>query len=365
MKTKFTQFISLIMFVFTFAAFTISAKPIVAAESESGGGGGGGSSPSPANLPMIHSEDDLRNYALGLVDHGSRSIYSDSMDWGYEGAVTDTDARGKSAEQVLDQLFAVDFVYRLKNPADEVRGNLYLRDKDNNALLYGNASFRGDEAAKYGIWLNEVPLPLSNVESAEVLALDEDGTTARRNSLTVRNGHPLLSPGYTGAPNGLLAVKFTDGTLATWELAKPNQIIPDKTMEKASYKVEAHYIVRETGPTAYVKGIETWQKPTVYIEVPEGSQDVTFDFLGLVQKGSVPEFERPYGFVATRVEDGVSFTNTEKWSGPGTVKFPIGTYRTKLLWDEFARKNRLYTGPEYGKGSVEAGSVSVPVSAGP
>ena len=72
------------------------------------------------------------------------------------------------------------------------------------------------------IYLQGVPT-LSDVESAEVIVLDENGQTANHYEMTVNQYGWLVfsSPWMAGSPNGRLVVKFKDGTLLTYDLASP------------------------------------------------------------------------------------------------------------------------------------------------
>lgn len=312
----------------------------------------------PASLPMIGRTDTIRNYALGSVTHGSRGISSPGMDWSYSEAFTHTNAVGVGAEAVLGKLFGSNFQFRLLNPNDKVTGNVWLYDDANNLVFYGNVEYpqadNGKVTPQYNIWMQQVTL-LSDVQSAEILVLNQDGVTANRSQVTVVNGHILFDWWKAGAPNGLLSVRFKDGTLATYRLDNPVNNTPGITTIGTSdaWKIEGHYVYAPAGgPAKVVKIIEPWLRPTVYVEVAAG-EVVTFDVLGLVQTGGGTRFERPTSF---------TFKQTDgPWSGAGVldftkglpqISFPTaGAFRLEFDWVDFGKPQTLYSGPvDGGKG---------------
>lgn len=325
----------------------------------SGGGSGGGSVSVPASILPIEDQATARQYMLGNPVRGSRSVYSDSIDWDFEGTITSVSATGTGAEEILDKLFSAELRYFLTNPNDKVRGWVYLYDAKNNLLFHGTAEYLasiiGKEKPMYDIWMQEIPL-LSDVKFAEVLALGEDGTTARRYRLEVNQyGQVKFPPWYSGAPNGLLAVKFNNGTVATYKLAKPVGSSPSSTTETvASWKIEGHYVC-----AGNVNIIETWNRPTALVDLTHNDIDINLDIdvMGLVQKNGKTYFERPSAMIVTIQREDGSWTPEEPVeldpNGPTTFKGvdPI-KFRARFVWREFGLPNLLYTGPEYdgGKG---------------
>ncbi|MFA6273199.1 MAG: hypothetical protein WC673_01775 [Candidatus Paceibacterota bacterium] len=349
-----------------FIAFTIIAFSAYAQDPPnpptSGGSGGGGSSPVITALPMIQSQDALRNYALDIARFGTRSVNAPTLDWNWVGNINYTNATGAYGEQILDKLFNAEFVYRLTNPEDKISGYVYLYDakfgNDNNPnmLFFGNASYTLADLKvskpQYNIWMQSIPLPLSNVSSAEVLALDEDGKTARRESLDINNGQPKLNPWFAGAPNGILAVKFQDGSLVTYDLASPTGEVPVGSHESAAWKVDGHYVYKTGEKPTRVKIIETWQRPSVLLEAT-APQYIVIDVLGIVQMDGKTIFERPVSMEVTRQDSGETATvvlNNEM-TDPPKVLFPAGQFRIRFNWTNFGKPNNIYTGPtDGGKG---------------
>jgi hypothetical protein len=302
----------------------------------------------PNILPMIESQDRLREYALESVTHGSRHVNADSMDWNYSERFTSSnEVVGDGAEDVLNKLFNVVFRYRLTNPTDMVRGYIYLYDAQDQLVFAGSAEYLVGQQAQYVIWMQAVSI-LHSVESAEVLALEKDGTTARRYQLRIEYGSVIFQPWMAGAENGLLAVKFTDGSLATYRLNNPQVDMPDSTTDgKSSWNIVGHYVYAPAGGNPKViKIIETWNMPTAYIEVLAG-EVITFDVTGIVQKGGV-SFERPLGFTATQQDGPWTFSGPLNFTtGLPQFRLPFaGKYRIRFNWENYGQTVYLYTGPE-------------------
>lgn len=301
------------------------------------------------SLPMIQSQDALRNYALGKVVRGGRSVSSQSIDWSYQDSITYVSTNGTGVEDVLEKLFSVDFTYRLINPSDNITGYVWLYDENNNSLFYSNTEFKSGTSPRYEIWMNRIPL-LTNVSSAEIFALDQDGVTARRYPVDVNYKDQLLFDYWmAGATNGILVVKFKDGTLTSYMLSNPVATTPAGISEqKSSYKIQGHYVYTDNqkGGLPTIKIIETWEKPTVYLEVVTGVIEATFDVIGLVYENGQPIFERP---LSMEVSDETG--RAEKVSllpnGPTTIYgVNPGKYRIRFNWNKFGQPNTLYTGPE-------------------
>lgn len=308
------------------------------------------------NLP-IASQDALREYALGHVVRGVRGVTSDSL-IPLDGHPTSIEVRGEGAEEVLNSLFNTEIVYALANPDDQITGNVWLYDRDGYLVFWGFAQYKMSEASgkgggpEYKIYLQHVPLPLDNVQVAEVLVLGEDGTTANRFPLEVFSGHPVLHPMMTGASNGILSVRFRDGSVATYNLASPAPKVPGAIGEIANWKVDGHYVFPPAPlkEVISVKIVETIL-PTLLVEVKAG-QVITLDVVGVVQKDGNTFFERPTSFIHTQVDGSFDGVGPMSEVGPTQVIFPAGgKQRLRFIWRNFGEPNSLYTGPtDGGKG---------------
>ena len=233
MKSKISKFVGLVIGMLLAVAVNAQTTPTPVT---SVGGGGGTTTvttpvvtPSVPTLPPslpIQGQVAIREYALGTVTHGVRNVNAQSMDSNYNGSFTYTDATGNGAEAVLDKLFAVEFKYRLTNPDDKINGYVRLYDANDNQIFYGQADYSAADIKAgnnpvYWIGLQNIPL-MQNVQSAEVLAIGEDGTTANSIRQDVNEkGQMLFQPWLAGAVNGILAVKLTDGTIVTYKLSNP------------------------------------------------------------------------------------------------------------------------------------------------
>mgnify|MGYP001566161102 CR=1 FL=1 len=348
MKIKAMQFISIICLIIGLTSMSLCAQ-------DSSGSGGGASSVSAvlSTLP-IQSQDALREYALANVDHGARYVNSDSMDWNYPGAITYISTNGNGAEDVLDKLFGVEFVYSLTNPNDKIHGYVYLYDKNNRLLFFGYAEYTADDLKKskptYNIWIQSVPI-LSNVQSAEVLALDADGHTARHYYLEVdQYGQVIFQPWMAGSPNGILVVRFKDGSTLTYDLANPIGETPGMTDELAAYKIDGHYIYNANGEKKLtIKIIELWNRPTAFVRSAI-QQDIMVDVMGVVQDNGTTTFERPISMIVTPEGKDRGYLIPLNGSEPTRVLMPIGNFRIKWNWIKFGQPNMLYTGPDGGGG---------------
>jgi hypothetical protein len=311
----------------------------------------------PVPLDMIRSQDRLRQYALTIATNASRGVSGD-IAWSYPGTVTWTNATGKYAEDALDKVFKAELSYWIINTNNPINGYAYLYDScQDQPVFYGNAQFSGDEAnngrALYDIWLYEVPLPV-NVDRAEVIALNDDGTSsANRTVLNInRCGKPRFPSWMAGSTNGLLSTRAPDGTVAIYNLWNPVGQSPKEVDESADYKIQGHYI--HTGSTngtdTTLKIVEVWNRPTVLFRIPT-DQWVVIDVTGVVQDGGSLSFERTPSM--ERMVIGSNVTQKISLSKTGTVRvwFPKGEYRSLFEWIEFGKPNKLYTGPtDNGKG---------------
>ncbi len=329
----------------TVFALTISAS--IAQTSSSGSSSGGGTTVStPAKeIPVaaLRSTDMLREAALGTVVRGSRGVSGTTIDTSFEGTFVHTNVTGVSAEDILGKLFSVKFKYRVMNPKDELQGYVYLYDANNNLVFYGYSNYSGESPKpQFGIWFYRAPV-LSGVKSAELLALTEDGQTARRTQVTVSEGGQVLFEAYAaGAVNGLLAVKYKNGEVATFRLDNPVAQTPGVTTdENQTWKVDYHYTLATEGKPATLKIIETWGRPTALVTSSD-LVEISLDVVGLVNANGGTFFERPSAVFVTGL-DGVPVRMVLEGSSP---KIALkGTYRLRFEWNMFGRPTTLYTGP--------------------
>ncbi len=313
------------------------------------------------DLP-VYSDDLLRDHALTNVVSGSRYVDSPDMDWAFEGRLTATNAIGKGAENVLNALFAVEMKYRLINSNAVINGNIYLHDKHGALLFYGRAEYIAAslETGKpsYNLWLQDVPLG-ENVQSAEVLALDADGRTARRYNMQVdSHGRVVFQSGMAGSTNGILVTRLSDGTLVTYDLSKRASTVPGVTSDgSAVWKIDGHHVVTVSPKEPKVKIAATYLRPTAYFHVPS-DQVVTFDVVGIIQENGQVFFERPYQLEVTSETSGASGPVTLSVEGPSSFSVDKGTYRIHNFgWKKFGTQRTIYTGPE-------VGTAPAPVSGG-
>lgn len=295
----------------------------------------------------IRSQDQLRQYAFKQCVNGSRSVSSDSIDWNSPSNVTYFSANGTFGEEILDSVFAANIQYAIINTNDIVRAYSYLYDSDRNTLFFGYNEYPIDSSPKFGLWLQDVPLPLTNVSWAEILVLNADGRTADRIQLQVRNGRPIMPPWLAGAPNGTLVTWRNDGTTLSYDLWSPTPNAPDTSVEKKTgYKVDSHFIGRFNATNdATVKIIETYNRPSAYIELMS-SRLVTFDVLGLYydEKGGGALFERPQSLILEDQATGVSYTIPTPGTGVYAMTLPIGKFRVIWVWEKFGKPNFIYWG---------------------
>lgn len=310
----------------------------------------------PTSLPMVTGPDAMRNYALGIVKSGSRYVSSPSMNWNWSESFTYTNVSAGYAEKVLDGLFSTEFRYRLLNTNDLINGHVWLYDAPGSLIFYGRADYTladlNNGSPQYNIWLQGIPLPVTNVYSATILALDADGRTANQSSLSVdHTGRPIFNWG-AGCSNGVLAIILNDGTAASYSLYDPAAMGTTTSVEQqVAWKIEGHYPVKTTpGMTNTVKIIEIWNRPTVLLEVATNTPStlVIVDVVGLIQENGT-SFERPYALEFTPIEGGEPYELPLNTTKPSLVEFPSGTCRLVFKWRKFGQPGLLYTGP-YGKG---------------
>lgn len=333
------------------------------------------------DLP-IRSADQLRQYASKQCAYGTRSVWSESIDWNNPSNVTYFGTNGTSAESILESVFSVKFQYGILNTNDHIRGYSYLYDKDWNYLFFGYAEYAIGEEPQFVLWMQNVLLPLTNVCSAEILVLNSDGQTADHISLEIRNGRIVFPWWYSGAPNGILVVRFNDGTTVKYDMWDPAPGAAAPTMDVASYKIEGHYIYHYTAKgiveikdvpvssggddsnddtsggssssggsggsssVPQIKIIEVYNRPSAYVNA-EAKTEVIIDVLGLVNENGQMSFERPASMIVENETTG--FTHDYKLGGTGPVKVALPEGKLRIIWNwvKFGQPNMIYTG---GKG---------------
>ncbi|MDD4901052.1 MAG: hypothetical protein PHS62_02995 [Patescibacteria group bacterium] len=270
--------------------------------------------------------------------------------------LTYVQARGNGAENVLDQLFGVELVYRLFNPLDVVHGYTWLYNSCDTTVFSGYAKFVGvsleTNTPTYEIWMNGVPLP-STVQSAEVLALDENGQTANRYPLEVdKCNEPLFYEWMCGAPNGLLVLKSPNGVLCIYRLGDVSVFSSPVLQEKSHWQIAGHHVLDlMPGHTAWIA--EAYYLPTALFRVPEKLK-TTLDVYGIVQKDSQLLLVRPLAAIITPTDPTLPqwVVNLDQSRPTVDVPFEIGEYRVRFDWTGtgFMEPGNLYTGPMSGGG---------------
>lgn len=340
MKTKMQKFVLVALVASIITAFNLNAQ--VSPPS----GGGGGSSGS-SDISIIQSQDLARDLGLRLGHRGSIYYSSPSIDWNYQDTATGTNVVGKYAEDVLSQLASFQYNIKLKNTNDIITVYAYVDDDNGNTLFSGQATFKMGDKPTIQMWQQWVPI-LSNIKSAEVIALKDDGTSGQSIVMNISSqGQLLWQPGLSGAPNGLLATISDDGTLTTYRLSKPVGQNPSPSKGVTSLSISGHYIfVGQDIPVIDI--IAVWNKPTAYFETSKGY--VTFDVRGVVQlpDGSTL-MERPASMELTDENGNNPFQYKLSISGPSKIPLSAGKYRVRSFeWNLFGTPNTLYTGPSYG-----------------
>jgi hypothetical protein len=198
--------------------------------------------------------------------------------------------------------------------------------------------------------MQNIPLPIFGVDSAEILALDADGETANRTQIDIRNGRPIFPSWMAGASNGIMVVKYNDGSVMTFNLWDPQSKVPVSSTESADYKISGHHVYTADGTPLTVKIIETWERPSVFIGVSVHTI-VTLDVMGIVNMNGSTVFERPVLVTLTNQETGQK-TEIKMGPEPRVVALPVGEWRATFEWTNFGQPNTLYTGPmgDGGKG---------------
>jgi hypothetical protein len=309
------------------------------------------------SLP-IHDQAELQNYALSLVSNGSRSVYSASIDWSWNQSVTYTNIIGATnAESLLDSLVNAQLKYRMANTNDLINGYIYLYDNQNidqwgnhDLLFFGYASYAAGTKAKYQLGIQDVPLlMITNAQSAEVIALNSDGTSGSTYNINVVNGHPMFSSWMAGSPNGILVINGTDGSLTDYSLWKPDPSTQNGMSETGdTWNLNGHYVLRTSSAGGSIKIIELWNRPTVYLTTTV-TNTTSFDVAGVYQDNyGQTQSERPLAIEIDTVGSSLHSMVIFDPTNPTKVTFPPGSYRMRFDWNQFGLPNTLYTGPSGG-----------------
>ena len=239
------------------------------------------------NTLPIGSEDQLREYALGKVVRGSRSVYGRSVTQ-VDNKPTWVNVKGNNAEEVLSKLFDTEITFGIGNTNDFVEGNVALFDSSDNLIFSGYTQYKVSDLVsgppQYNIWMREVRL-LEGVAWARILALNPDGVTTRTENVQVANGQVIFEPYMAGISNGILEVSFKGGSLSYFNLweDKAHDPVVGSEFFPPEWKIQSHYVVtgNDSG-TIIVKIVETMSQPTVLLKEVKAGQVVVFDCIALV-----------------------------------------------------------------------------------
>lgn len=297
----------------------------------------------------IGSRDELRNYALSQVVKGQIHVHSESMDYSFEGMVNHAEVDGIHAEDVLTKLGEIEFRFRIINPSDKVRVHVYLQNTTGHTLFYGYEEFSVKEFAKgkmlCNLWMQNIPI-LSGVRDAEVIALLPDGSSGRRYSLEVVDGKVMFQSWLAGIENGILVVRYHDGTLGTFSLSPfGTDSSPGSTTnaEGTQFRIPGHYVFHDPD---LIEIVELWERPTIFLDLSK-DKSVILSVIGIVVKsnGALSQ-ERPLTAEVTDVETGGVYTMP--LGSTTTLPLPKGQYRFRFEWKEFGKPGFIYAGPDEG-----------------
>jgi hypothetical protein len=308
------------------------------------------------DLSFVSSQSKLRQYALDSIVSGSRSIWG-NIQYG-DGLITDTSATGTHAEQILADLFSVEFKYRVANSNDAIYGGVWLYDKNGTGIIYGYAQFLPGETPKYSLWLQQVPLPVTDVEWAQLWVLNEAGQTVLRNDLWLDSlGRPMFDPYSAGAQNGLIVIRKKNGEIITVSTKDSSLTIPGTILEpKPGFNLSGHKIMETVpGETNIVSMVALWEEPTIYLDVKsEPSVPVFFDVLALNYENGNTEYERPVRMIWKSIADGIEYTIDLDPQGPSLIELPSGPCRVRFEFKKFGIKPTLWV-PECPLGYICSG----------
>ncbi|GEM_PF-3289033 len=305
-----------------------------------------------------------RNYALAHCVSGQVSIQSQTMDYSFSGSMTYTNVSGICAEDILAKLAKIDFKFRLLNPEDTITEYLWLVDGEGHTSFFGSVQFTLADIAKNGqprceYWQQGLHI-FDNVQSAEVIALLPDGSTGNISAVEVdQNGHLVLWPWMLGASNGLLAVRYVDGSVQIYQLNSPVHVSPAQDDTGSSFAMPGHYVFKDP---SLISILETYNLPTAFVETTSDNETITLDVGGVYtdpQGNTV--VERPYSVEVSSPANGdpTSVKYIDLPAAASTITLPKkATYRMMFHWANFGQNNTLYAGPYNGGGGVGVGVVA-------
>lgn len=113
---------------------------------------------------------------------------------------------------------------------------LYENEEGPFIMFYGEAGYYASNILNglkphYRITFLQAPL-LSNVISAEILVLSDDGRTANKYPLSIFNGRVGFPAWMAGRTNGIFAARFSDGPVITYYLWKSMCIDQSRLQKK-------------------------------------------------------------------------------------------------------------------------------------
>jgi hypothetical protein len=298
------------------------------------------------DISVIQSPDLARDLGLRLSKRGSIYYSSPSIDWSYPGTQTTQDVVGQYAEDVLAQLAAFQYNFRLKNPMDDITAYVYIKDDNGIIIFYGQAIFKAGEKPQIQMWQQWVPI-LNNVKSAEIIPLKEDDTSGQPIRVEVsEQGQLLWQPWISGAKNGILIVESMDGTFTSYRISSPiAQSLNPADGNSGTLNIKDHYMF---GKGSTVDIIAVWNRPTAYFEIDNMDRYASFCVRGILQlQDGNTALEWPSSAIVTD-EDGNNPQTIKLLEGGITrIWMNSGKYRVRSFeWKNFAQPGNLYTGPQ-------------------
>lgn len=309
--------------------------------------------PGDMNQSPLQAVDVLREYALKKVTSGQRVVNAPSMIVGKADS-NHIEVTGNGAEDVLDRLLDFHLTYKLANPDDTIQGEILLKDNNDNVLFQGYARYKAAEVGGkgggviYTLWLGNIPV-LEDLNYAEYITQREDGSTAQRYPVEVKNGHAIISEWHVGKTNGLLYTVNKDGIRRFYRMDSGVPVEAPSLSDRAEWRINGHHVYRSTtGEQLAVEIVELWIRPTVLLVLSRDTE-VTFDIKGLVQDGGIQVYEAP----SALHYDGAGTIGILDLIRTKTYRFKPGSYRIRFQWENFGKPQRHPTqgsGDGYGKG---------------
>ena len=312
-----------------------------------------------SSIPPISSADETRLAALTNVVSGSRYVYSEGIDYNQAGSVTYTNVTGTNgAIDIVKKLLAAEFRYAMFNTNDMIQGYIYLNDTCGNLIWFGGASFKradllAGEKAVYRLWMQYLPI-LQSVNWAQVIALEEDGTTGRQYYLDVSSCNQVMWPPWmSGTKNTILQVQYLNGSNVTYRVSNPVATAPAKTVEQSTFAFDHHYIYSGTnGSVLQMQILEMDEKPSVTLENVVGLQRVNLDVQAYVYGKGGGYWERATNVMVMPM----GYTNVFIIGlNPGAATEITVPYACtmRFSWPTLGNNRTIYAGPEYYGGGKE------------